>query len=417
MFKSFFPSPKLFFTSALAWTLFNVLLWFFAAKDWGQYVGLPNPAADVAPIIGISIFWSKPFLWLYIYFAAITAIFAAVWWRLSSHEWFSWSILGSALIIFSTYFQVQISVAINAWYGPFYDMIQAALAKPNSVTTGQLFGQLLTFAWLAGLFVFVYAFTKFFINHYVFRWRTAMNNYFMKHWDQLRKVEGASQRVQDDTMRFARGAENQGAGLIDAVMTLIAFLPILAGLSTNVKVLPIVGEVPQPLVAAGIFWAIFGMTFLSLIGWRLPGLEFKNQRVEAAYRKELVYGEDDPNRAQPQTVREFFTSVTKNYFTLYKNYFFFSLGWRSYLQADNIFGFFLLIPTIAAGAITLGVMQQILNSFGQVRDSFLYLVNQWPTIVELISIYKRLRTFEAAIEGEEIKPQAEYLDTDTSPVA
>ena len=35
MFLSFFPSPRLFFTSAAVWTLFAVLLWFFVAKDLG----------------------------------------------------------------------------------------------------------------------------------------------------------------------------------------------------------------------------------------------------------------------------------------------------------------------------------------------------------------------------------------------
>ena len=58
-----------------------------------------------------------------------------------------------------------------------------------------------------------------------------------------------------------------------------------------------------------------------------------------------------------------------------------------------------LAPTIVVGAITLGAMNQILNAFGQVRSSFQYLVNSWTTIVELLSIYKRLRAFEAAIEG------------------
>jgi len=29
-----------------------------------------------------------------------------------------------------------------------------------------------------------------------------------------------------------------------------------------------------------------------------------------------------------------------------------------------------------------------------------YLVNSWPTIVELLSIYKRLRGLDAAIRGE-----------------
>ena len=44
-------------------------------------------------------------------------------------------------------------------------------------------------------------------------------------------------------------------------------------------------------------------------------------------------------------------------------------------------------------------MNQIIRAFGQVRTSFQYLVNSWSTIVELISIYKRLRAFEATIAG------------------
>jgi peptide/bleomycin uptake transporter len=35
-----------------------------------------------------------------------------------------------------------------------------------------------------------------------------------------------------------------------------------------------------------------------------------------------------------------------------------------------------------------------------VRESFQYLVNSWSTIVELLSIYKRLRAFESVIYDE-----------------
>ena len=45
-------------------------------------------------------------------------------------------------------------------------------------------------------------------------------------------------------------------------------------------------------------------------------------------------------------------------------------------------------------------MNQILNAFTQVRTWFQYFVNSWSTIVELISIYQRLRGFEARIHGE-----------------
>ena len=54
---------------------------------------------------------------------------------------------------------------------------------------------------------------------------------------------------------------------------------------------------------AAIGWSIFGTALLAVAGIKLPGLEFRNQRVEAAYRKELVYGEDDAERAEPPTVR------------------------------------------------------------------------------------------------------------------
>jgi len=54
-------------------------------------------------------------------------------------------------------------------------------------------------------------------------------------------------------------------------------------------------------------------------------------------------------------------------------------------------------PTIVSGVITLGVLQQILRAFDRVEGSFQFLVNSWSTIVELMSIYKRLKAFESAI--------------------
>lgn len=198
-------------------------------------------------------------------------------------------------------------------------------------------------------------------------------------------------------MRFAGIVEGLGVAIVDSIMTLFAFLPVLMALSSNVTSLPFVGEIANPLLMAAIFWSVFGTVFLAAVGIKLPGLEFKNQRVEAAYRKELVYGEDDETRAQPPTLAELFSNVRRNYFRLYFHYMYFNVARSFYLQADNIFAYLLLIPTIAVGSITFGLMQQILTAFSQVTNSFQYLVNSWPTIVELLSIYKRLQAFEAAI--------------------
>ncbi len=399
MFVSFFPRPSVFAVSAVLWGAFAMGFWYTFGSQIGESLGFHLQTSSTKTV-GASVFWSAQFLWFYLYFIVTVGLFASTWMLLSPHPWSRWSILGSALILFTSYFQVQVSVAINDWYGPFYDLIQTALSKAEPVTPLQFYLQLATFAGIAFVAVTVGVLTRFFVSHYIFRWRTAMNDYYAAHWLQLRNVEGASQRVQEDTMRFATSMEGLGVNLVDAVMTLIAFLPVLVRLSSTVTELPLIGAISYPLVMAALLWAAFGTAFLALIGMRLPGLEFHNQRVEAAYRKELVLGEDDPARATPPKLIDLFAAVRQNYFRVYLNYMYFNVGRILYLQTDNIFPYIVLAPTIVAGTITLGPMNQILNAFSQVRSSFQYLVNSWPRIVELISIYKRLRAFESRIGSE-----------------
>ncbi|MFO1033748.1 MAG: peptide antibiotic transporter SbmA [Hyphomicrobiales bacterium] len=401
MFKSFFPSPKTFFISAAAYALAAVLFWFFVWKGLGASLGWGLKDGETA-VIGISVFWSKPFLWFYAYYAVIVAIFAAAWWFVHPHKYFLWSVLGTALIIFTTYYQVEVSVAINAWYGPFYDLIQASASKSRPTPMSEYIEQIWIFLTIACMAVVIGTLTRFFVSHYNFRWRQAMNDFYMGNWQRLRTVEGASQRVQDDAMRFTTTLEGLGVSFIDAIMTLIAFLPVLHALEGSISELPIIGASPYPLVIAAIIWSLFGTGLMAAIGIKLPGLEFRNQRVEATYRKELVYAEDDPTRAQPPTVAELFSQVRKNYFTLYFHYVYFNVGRILYLQVDNIFPIIVLLPTLVAQKITLGPMTQIQNSFDQVRNSFQFLINSWPTIISLISIYKRLRAFEATLEGKEL---------------
>jgi peptide/bleomycin uptake transporter len=404
MFVSFFPRPKLFFLSAIIWTALAMAVWYGFASHLFEAPERP---------VGLATFWSPTALWFDLYFALCVAVFAGAWMLLATHPWATWSILGSALILFTSYFQVQVSVAINSWYGPFYDLVQAALSKSGPVTVAQFYSELSTFAGIALVAVVVGVMTRFFVSHYIFRWRTAMNDYYVVNWPRLRTIEGASQRVQEDTMRFATTMEGLGVNLISAALTLLAFLPVLVRLSGNVTELPLVGSIPYPLVFAAVIWSVLGTGALALIGIRLPAIEFFNQRVEAAYRKELVFGEDDPARADPPTLSVLFGDIRRNYFRLYLNFMYFNVGRIVYLQTDVIFPYLLLAPTIIAGRITLGAMNQILNAFTQVRSSFQYLVNSWSTIVELISIYQRLRAFEAKLHGEPLPS----IETEIEPVS
>ena len=70
--------------------------------------------------------------------------------------------------------------------------------------------------------------------------------------------------------------------------------------------------------------------------------------------------------------------------------------WRTYIGGN------FLAPSIVAGAVTLGVMQQIIRAFGRVEGSMQYILKAWPTLIELASVYKRLREFEYKIEQDEL---------------
>ena len=404
MFSSFFPKPKILFPAALIWTALAMALWYGTARDLGPELSLGGlvgfaypPAGASGADVGVE---TARNIWLFQYMLIAEAAFCALVVWLWPNRWFWWSVVVSSLIVFLLWFQVQLDVMINAWFGTFYNMVQQALAKPNAVSEGQFFGQIWTFGGIAMVYIFTAVLTQFIASHYVFRWRTAMNDWYVEHWHRLRHIEGASQRVQEDTQKFASTVEQLGMSLVQALMTLIAFLPILWGLSSYVKALPLVGPVPQALVFVAVLWAAFGTGALAGAGIRLPGLEFRNQRVEAAYRKELVLGEDDTRRAAPPTLGNLFADVRANYFRLYLNFLYFNIVRYGYLQASVLVPYIALAPSIVAGGLTLGVMQQVIRAFGRVEDSFQYLVKSWTTIVSLISVYKRLRAFEATLSDQ-----------------
>ena len=181
-------------------------------------------------------------------------------------------------------------------------------------------------------------------------------------------------------------------------MTLIAFTPILWGLSKSITVLPWFGEVEHALVWVAILSALGGTILLASVGIKLPGIEYDIQKEEAAYRKELVLGEDFKEKAQPEKITDLYGGVRKIHYKMYFHYVYFNAVKWSYLQGMVIVPYLALAPTIVTGAITLGFVQQIIRAFGRVETSLQYLVRSWPIIVELISVWKRLREFETKLK-------------------
>ena len=317
-------------------------------------------------------------------------------------RWFNWSWIGSFIILFSLWVQVEIDVKINEWFGVFYDMIQKALAEPNTVSIEEYFASLFSFITLAAMYIAVAVAISFFTAHYLFRWRTSMVEWYHSVYDKARKIEGASQRVQEDTIKFTRIMEGLGTSLIESIMILIQFIPILFGLSVGIPIF-FFGEWEYGLIVGALLWTIGGTVFLIVLGLilRLVGIEYDLQKQEAAYRKILVIAEDDGS-VRPKTIDELFDDVRKIHFLSYLRYLYFNIGRIAYLQANVLSAYVFLAPAIVAGVVTLGVMQQIIRAFGRVEGSMQYLLKAWPTIIELASVYKRLREFETKIKQEDI---------------
>ena len=313
-----------------------------------------------------------------------------------------WSWLGSLVILSSLWVQVKIDVKINEWFGVFYDMIQKALATPNAITIEEYWSTLVSFISLAGIYIALYVVIIFFTSHYLFRWRASMVEWYHTVYDKAGKIEGASQRVQEDTIKFTRYMEDLGTSFIESVMLLIQFVPILLGLSIGIPIF-FFGDWQYGLITGALLWTIGGTIFLIALGWllRLVGVEYDVQKKEAAYRKILVLAEDDGS-IRPKTINELFEDVRSIHYLKYLRYLYFNIGRMAYLQANVLSAYVFLAPAIVAGVVTLGVMQQIIRAFGRVEGSMQYLIKAWPTIIELASVYKRLREFEAQINKEEI---------------
>ena len=332
----------------------------------------------------------------------------------NSKEWRLWSWGGLLILIIALWIQVSLTVSINTWYGGFYDLLQnAADYKDNPKEGISLFYSKLisvqytlngfegdiSFAEIVFPYIFVAIFTGWFTRIYGLKWREAITFNYIPRWQSVEEeIEGASQRIQDDCYKFAKIVESLGLQVIRAIMTLIAFIPILWSLSDKVDI-PILRDIEGSLVWFSLIVSLGGLIVSWFVGIKLPGLEYNNQRVEAAFRKDLVLGEDNKKDfAQTSVLKDLFTGIKYNYNRLFLHYGYFD-GWMTtYDQFMIIAPYLIMGPGLFTGLITLGVLVQVSNAFARVHGGFALFLHNWTTITELRSIYKRLSEFEYNLE-------------------
>ncbi|EAI5093956.1 putative transporter [Campylobacter coli] len=390
----------------------------------------------------------------------------------ASKKWALWGYLGLFLLLFFLYMQTSLNVAINSWYSDFYNVLQKpkielldsnttqkaeekfennasliqeanqkaqenfqkanfinkgalyyyqslleyffnsrAMIEKESYSASDFYALILVFLAIAIPYVLIATINIYFASVYAFKWREAMTFSYLKFWkNKDDNIEGSSQRIQEDTYNFSKIVESLGLSFIRALMTLVAFIPILwtlsdvvskalfANLSENSSFY-FLKNIDGLLVYVALLISLGGLIVSWFVGIKLPGLEYNNQKAEAAFRKELVYAEDNRKEyAKNETMIELFTGLKFNYKRLFLHYGYFNIWLILFEQMIVIVPFLIMAPGLFAGAIGLGIVMQINNAFDQVRSSFSVFITNWTTITQLRSIHKRLKEFEKNIE-------------------
>ncbi|EGK7562427.1 putative transporter [Campylobacter coli] len=389
-----------------------------------------------------------------------------------SKKWALWAYLGLFLLLFFLYVQTSLNVAINSWYSDFYNVLQKpkielldsnstqkieenlennatliqeanqkaqenfqkanfinkgalyyyqslleyffnsrAMIEKESYSASDFYVLILVFLAIAIPYVLIATINIYFASIYAFKWREAMTFSYLEFWkNKDDNIEGSSQRIQEDTYNFSKIVESLGLSFIRALMTLVAFIPILWTLSDAVSKALFANldesssfyflkNIDGLLVYVALLISLGGLIVSWFVGIKLPGLEYNNQKAEAAFRKELVYAEDNRKEyAKNETMIELFTGLKFNYKRLFLHYGYFNIWLILFEQMIVIVPFLIMAPGLFAGAIGLGIVMQINNAFDQVRSSFSVFITNWTTITQLRSIHKRLKEFEKNIE-------------------
>jgi putative ATP-binding cassette transporter len=196
-------------------------------------------------------------------------------------------------------------------------------------------------------------------------------------------------------------------GGLRAVVTLVAFLGILWGLSGSM-VLPLgafIITVPGYMVWAALLYSVGGTWLTNLIGRPLVRLNFDQQRYEADFRFGLVRFRENTEgvalyRGEADELRSFrdrFAFVVRNWWDIMRRQKRLTWFTAGYSQAAVIFPILVAAPRYFRGEVPLGALMQTAQAFGQVQDSLSFIITSYTDIATWRAVGLRLLGFERAL--------------------
>lgn len=346
---------------------------------------------------------------------------------------FAWS--GLVVFIGHAGFKAWLKYALNDWYSQFYDELQDLGSGDEddhlAIKRQAVWEQLVHFVLIVSPAVVVHPVSKWIASVWRFSWRMSLVKSYLVHYDVAsHPVEGAAQRIQEDTMRFASGVYDCCTIILDSMLTLVIFVPVLLDVGSSAH--PPDWDWPPWLLTIATGAAFGGLLVSMVVGHKLVGLEVQNQKVEAQFRTKLVILEQlpasivgtqplDPRLQiiedlhfddilqRPPPPRPVAPSVAflpvlnelwRNYKNLFANFAAFNTWVSFYDQAMVITPFLLVAPLMFSedleDRITLGTLMKVSNAFDKVFGAMAVVTENWASVNEFRSTMRRLSEFEAA---------------------
>ena len=332
----------------------------------------------------------------------------------SEDRWSAWGLL--LVVVALTLGMVYISVLFNQWNSTFFTALQD---RNNTV----FLQQLIRLSWLVGLTILLAVYQIYLNQMLEIRWRRWLTQRYLRAWlakgvyYRMQLVAGETdnpdQRIAEDVHLLISHTLALLIGGLRALVTLVAFVAILWGLSGTLTVALGGFSVTLPgyMVWAAFLYALIGTWLTHWIGRPLVRLNFDQQRCEADFRFGLVRfrentegvalygGEEDEFRG----FRERFEAVATNWWDIMRRQKRLTYFTASYQPAAWIFPSVVAAPRYFKGELTLGGLIQTIGAFSQVQASLSFFVDSYKQIAEWCSVVERLSGFERALDRVRIQ--------------
>ena len=248
-------------------------------------------------------------------------------------------------------------------------------------------------------------------------WRQWMTHYFIDEGFAHRafyqmglagRVDNPDQRIADDISSFVASTQTLTVTLVFALAGVATYFAILWSISTSLALI---------LIA----YAIMGTYFAVVIGRRLVGLNYFQERFQADFRFGLVHVRDNlepifiygGERHETDQLQRRFSNVVENFKQLIRwqrNLGFFT---ESYGGVVGLVPYWFLAATYVSGHLQFGQVVQAATAFMSLHTSLSVVVTSFPSLAEYANVVVRLSEFLEEAEKARLSDAKDHDQIET----